>query len=184
MDVRSIVMERLEGQTLKHRIDGKPMPIDQVLELGAQIADALAAAHAAGIVHRDVKPANVFITEREHSASVQAKLLDFGLVKVSPAPGTDSSDAPTVVPDSELTQAGSTLGTASYMSPEQARGETGRRADRPLLASGYCSTRWRPEICRSSVTASSTSCSPSLTSRRSVLHSTTPRSPRASIGSS
>lgn len=111
-----IAMELLEGQTLKHRIEGKSMTVDEVLELGIQIADALEAAHAKGIVHRDIKPANIFITQRG-----QAKVLDFGLAKS--ADRSPEGDATMTAAVADLTSPGTALGTIAYMSPEQARGE-------------------------------------------------------------
>src|SRR2546427_1843852 len=116
-----IVMEYLEGTTLKYRIEGKPISVDQLVDFGAQVADALDVAHAAGIIHRDLKPANLFLTKRG-----QAKILDFGLAKVAARPQMEpvAASSPTMaVDDAHLTSPGSTVGTVAYMSPEQARGE-------------------------------------------------------------
>ncbi len=113
-----IVMEKLEGESLKQAISGQAMQTERVLDISIQVADALAASHAKGIVHRDIKPANIFLTP-----SGQVKVLDFGLAKLLHNVGTDSDGAGAAAADNSLTAVGVIPGTAVYMSPEQARSE-------------------------------------------------------------
>jgi len=122
---RFIVMELLEGETLQHRISGKPLPVELVLKLSIPTADALVAAHSKGIIHRDIKPGNIFVAQRS-----QVKVLDFGLAKLAPVGASGArpwseAEGRSVLPETQKgeTEEGVIIGTVAYMSPEQAQGK-------------------------------------------------------------
>jgi len=149
-DLDFIVMEYVPGDTLKEIVQRGAIALPQVLEIGEQVADALAAAHSLKIIHRDIKPANILLTARG-----QAKVLDFGLAKViRPLPEEIDKEAPTMA---DLTGAGTILGTIAYMSPEQTRGEPlDARSD--IFSWAACSTKRPLASCRSVAQAFFPSC--------------------------
>ena len=141
-----LAMEYLDGQTLKHAMNGKAMPFEEVLELGRQLAEGLAAAHSKGVIHRDIKPTNIFVTSQG-----LLKILDFGLAKLTPFLRNFEQERKesqsTVMVDEELTSPGTTLGTVAYMSPEQALlGETLEAVEPIFFRLAWCCTKWQPGV--------------------------------------